>query len=282
MCSDDLFAPAERIDRPQDAQAAGSSAGSCDLVGDRGNLSARLVVQPLPVGAHGDRGERLEGSLPSPLSASSRAIRAKSRIVAEPDHVLSAISRMERGHRVLGSRKPDLLRRSEQTHAVARTAEPRAPGRPRGRAAPRGAACSAVSSAARSKAETATSPAREALPGLLQRRAPRQPPRPARMRPRRGARRHGPAHRPAPRRGQRARSEALQASLPAPPPSGSTGAGTGIAPTRASRGRRRQPAPGRWSRAPHCSTQLVEVDVVERREEQPPHARRAEASSAAT
>ena len=30
---------------------------------------------------------------------------------------------MERGHRVFGSRKPDLLRRSEQTHAVARPAE---------------------------------------------------------------------------------------------------------------------------------------------------------------
>ena len=88
-------------------------------------------------------------------------------------------------------------------------------------------------------------PPREAWPGLPQPRAPRRPPRPARMRPRRGARRHGPARRRAPRRGQHARSEARRPSPPAPPPSGSTGAGIEIPPTRASRGRRRQPASGR-------------------------------------
>ena len=164
-----------------------------DLVGNRGNLSSRLLVQPLPVGAHGDRAERLEGSLPSPLSASSRAIRAKSRIVAEPDHVLSAISRWNEAIACSAGRKADLLRRSEQTHAVARTADARAPGRLRGRAAVRGAVVrrSALPRARRLRQRRRRP--REALPGLLQRRAPQRPRRPARMRPRRGARRHGPA-----------------------------------------------------------------------------------------
>ena len=94
-----------------------------DLVGDRGNLSPRLVVQPLPVGAHGDRGERLEGS--SPLTAVHQLAR-DSREVADRGRARPrALGQLqvERGDRVFGSREADLLRRPEQTHALSRTAE---------------------------------------------------------------------------------------------------------------------------------------------------------------
>ena len=120
---DDLFAPAERIDQPQDIQADGVVGRDRDLVGDRGNLSPRLVVQPLPVGAHGDRAERSEGSLSltaiCQLARDPREVADRGR--ARPRAL--GYLQVERGHRVFGRRKADLLRRSEQTHAVARTAE---------------------------------------------------------------------------------------------------------------------------------------------------------------
>ena len=60
---------------------------------------------------------------PSPLSASSRAIRAKSRIMTEPDHVLSAISRWNEAIASSAAGRPICCGASEQPHAVTRTAE---------------------------------------------------------------------------------------------------------------------------------------------------------------
>jgi hypothetical protein len=120
---DDLSGPAERIDQPQDVQTKGIVGGEHDLVGNCSNLSARVLVQPLPVGANGDRAERLEGSLPltavCQLTRDPREVSDSGR--ARPG--TAGYLQMERGHRVLGGRKPDLLRHSEQTHAVARTAD---------------------------------------------------------------------------------------------------------------------------------------------------------------
>jgi hypothetical protein len=120
---DDLFAPAEWIDRPQDVQPNGVVGREHDLVGNACNLSPRVVVEALPVGAHGDRAERMEGSLPltaiCQLARDPREVTDRGR--ARPRAV--GYLQMERGHRVFGRWKPDLLRGSEQAHAFARTAE---------------------------------------------------------------------------------------------------------------------------------------------------------------
>src|SRR5690242_7617536 len=50
---DDLLASAEGIDQREDVQATGVAGRERDLVGDRRNLSSRLVVQQFPVGAYG-------------------------------------------------------------------------------------------------------------------------------------------------------------------------------------------------------------------------------------
>jgi hypothetical protein len=122
MCSTTCLAPAERIDQPQTSQADGVVGRDADLVGDRGNLSPRLVVQPFPVGAHGDRAERWRARSLLAIHELARD-RAKSRIVAEPDHVLSANSRWNEAIAFSAAGRPIRSAALSKRTPVARTAE---------------------------------------------------------------------------------------------------------------------------------------------------------------
>ena len=93
--------PSGSID-PRTYKRTGVVGRDRDLVGDRGDLSSRLVVQPLPVGAHGDRAERSEGSL---------ALTAVCQLARDPREVADrgrarpralGYLQVERGHRVFG------------------------------------------------------------------------------------------------------------------------------------------------------------------------------------
>jgi hypothetical protein len=97
--SNDLFGPAERIDRPEDVEAGGVVGRNRDLVGDRGNLPPRLVVESLPVGAYGDRVERFDG--PFALAA-VRQLTGDPREVADHGRARPralGYLQIERGHR---------------------------------------------------------------------------------------------------------------------------------------------------------------------------------------